>query len=74
MLEEQMFDVLVLCETKLKEKGGCEFGCVSGRLSGVTRESARKEVALMVNVSVRQCVVEWKEVLSRLMRMKVQFG
>ena len=34
-----------------------EFECVSGRISDVTREKA-----LMVNLAVRQFVVEWKEV------------
>ena len=33
----QNFDVLAWGETKLKEKGECEFGCVSGRISGVSK-------------------------------------
>ena len=37
MFVEQKFDVLALNETKLKWKDECEFGCVSGRMSSVTR-------------------------------------
>ena len=37
-------DVLALSETKLKGKADFEFGCVSGRISGVTRGRVRKGV------------------------------
>ena len=43
-------------------------------MSGVTRERARKGVALIVSLAVRQFVAEWKEVSSRLMWMKIKFG
>ena len=42
---EEMFDVLVLSETKLKEEEECEFGCVSGKMVGVTSERTREGVA-----------------------------
>ena len=42
MLVEQKFDVLALSETKLKRKGECEFGCVSGMMSGEIRGRARE--------------------------------
>ena len=31
-------------------------------------------MALLVSLAVRQCVVQWKEVSSRLMCMKIKFG
>ena len=52
---EQKFDVLVLNETKLKGKGDCEFGCVSGRMSGVTRGKTREGVKLMVSLAETLC-------------------
>ena len=39
-------------------------------MSGVTRGRAREGVVLIVSVAVRQCVVEWKEVSSRLRWLK----
>ena len=58
----------------MKGKGECEFGCVSGRMSGVTRGRVREGVALMVSLAVRQCVAEWKEVSSRLIWVKIKFS
>ena len=40
----------------------------------MTRGRAKEGVALVVSLAVRQCVMEWKEVSSRLMRVKVKFG
>ena len=54
MFVEQKFDVLAVSETKVKGKGEHEFGCVSGRMSGVTRGRAREGVALIVSLVVRQ--------------------
>ena len=54
------FDVCALSETKLKGKGE-----VVGRVSGVAR--AREGVALLLSGRLMRCVVEWKEVSSRLM-------
>ena len=59
--------VLALSEPKLKGKGNCKFGCVSGWMSGVTRGRAKEGVALMVSLALRLCVVEWKDLSSRLM-------
>ena len=72
MFVEQKLDVLALSETKLKGKDEWEFRCESGRMSGVTRGRARKGVTLMVSLTMIQCVVEWKEVSSRLMCVKVK--
>ena len=73
MFAERKYDVLALSETKMKGKGECQFGCVSGRRSGVDRGRAREGVAILVSARVLQCVQEWKEVSSRLMWVKVKF-
>ena len=39
-------------------EGEHEFGCVSGRMSGVNKGAARKGVTLLVSQEVRQCVVQ----------------
>ena len=72
MFVEQRFNVLSLSETKLEGKNECEFGCVSRRMPGVTRWRGRKEVALMVSLTVKLCVVERKQVSSRLVWVKVK--
>ena len=74
MFTERKLDVLALSETKMKGKGECEFGSVRGRLSGVARGRAREGVALLLSAEVLKCAVEWKEVSSRLMWVKVKFG
>ena len=68
------FDVCALSETKLKGKGEVMFGKVVGRVSGVAVGRARKGVALLLSGRLMRCVVEWKEVSSRLMwvRMKIE--
>ena len=55
------FDVCALSETKLKVKGE-----VVGRVSGVAGGRAREGVALLLSGRLMRCVVEWKEVSSRL--------
>ena len=66
-MEECLWSKRTLGETKLKGKGEYEFGCVSGKMSDVTRGRTREGVALMVGLAVRPYVAEWKEVSSRLM-------
>ena len=73
MFVEQKLDVLALNETKMKGKGECEFGCVKGRKSGVEGR-AREGVAMIVSLEVEKCVVEWREVSSRMMWVKARFG
>ena len=73
MFADHKFDMLALGETKLKGKSECEFGCVSGRMSGVTRLTrgkTREGVALMV--SLAESVCDGMEVSSRLMWVKVK--
>ena len=62
------FDVCALSETKLKGKGEVIFGELVGRVSGVAREG----VALLLSEWLMRCVVEWKEVSSRLMWVREQ--
>ena len=65
-----------LSETKLKGKGKVMFGEVVGRVSGVAGGRARKGVALLLSGWLPRCVVEWKEVSSRLtwVRVKIERG
>ena len=67
-------DVLTLSETKLKGKGEVAFGGVTGRLSGVGGRRAREGVALVLSKWMLSEVVEWKEVSSRLMWVRVRLG
>ena len=60
-------DVCALSETKLKGKGE-----VVRRVSGVAGGKAREGVALLLNGWLTRCVVEWKEVSSRLMWVRVK--
>ena len=39
----------------MKGKSECEFGPMSGKMSGVNRGRARKGVALLVSPEVRVC-------------------
>ena len=48
----------MMSKIKLKGKGICEFGCVSGRILNVNRRRAREGVALLESLEVRECVVE----------------
>ena len=67
-------DVLALCETKMKGKGEVAFGEVTGRVSGVERGRAREDVVLLLSEWMGNKVVEWKEVSSRLMWVRVRMG
>ena len=64
MLLRRRFDVFALSETKLKGKGEVIFGEVMGR--------AREGVALFLSGRLMRCVVEWKEVSSSLMWVRVK--
>ena len=66
------FDVCVLSKTKLKGKGEAMYGEAVGRMSGVAGGRARKGVALLLSGWLMRCVVEWKEVSSRLMWVRVK--
>ena len=66
------FDVCSLSETKLKGKGEVMFGKVVGKISGVSVGIAREGVALLLSGWLISCVVEWKEVSSRLMWVRVK--
>ena len=48
------------------------FGEVVGRVSGVAVGRAREGVALLLSGRMMRCVVEWKEVSSRLMWVRVK--
>ena len=74
LFEERKLDVLALSETKMKGKGESVFGAVKGRISGVMNGRAREGVGLLLSERLMACVVEWKEVSSRLMWVKVKFG
>ena len=74
MFGRRGMDVLALCETKMKGKGEVAFGEVTGRVSGVERGRAREGVALLLSEWMENKVVEWKEVSSRLMWVRVRMG
>lgn len=74
MMLERKIDVLALSETKIKGRGEVMFGNVRGRVSGVEVGRAREGVALLVSEWLERKVVEWKEVSSRLMWMRVKLG
>ena len=63
-----------LRESNLNRKGEVMFGEVVGRVSGIGGGSAREGVALLLGRWLSRYVVEWKEVSSRLMwvRMKIE--
>jgi len=72
MCERRKLDVLALSETKMKGKGEAMFGNVKGRISGVMDGRAREGVALLLSDRVKEWVVDWKEVSSRVMWVKVK--
>ena len=74
MFGRRGMDVLALCETKMKGKGEVAFCEVTGRMSGVERGRAREGVALLLSEWMVNKVVEWKEVSSRLMWVRVRMG
>ena len=61
-----------LSETKLKGKCEVMFGEVVGTASGVAGGRAREGVTLLLSGQLMRCVVEWKEVSSRLMWVRVK--
>ena len=61
-----------LSDTKLKGKGEVMFGEVVGRVSGVAGGRAREAVPLLLSGWLMRCAVEWKEVSSRLMWVRVK--
>ena len=64
--------MFALSETKLKEKGEVMFREVMGRVSGVARGRAREVVALVLSGWLKRCIVEWKEVSSTVMWVRVK--
>ena len=74
MCKRRRLDVLALNETKMKGKGEAVFGEMKGRVSGVVRGRAKEGVALVLSEWMWSKVVEWKEVSSRLMWVKVKLG
>ena len=67
--------MLALSETKMKGKGEVAFGEVNGRISGVAiGERAREGVAVLLSEWMLKLVVEWKEVSSRIMWVRVRLG
>ena len=48
------------------------FGEVVGRVSGGAGGRARERVALLLSGRLMRCVVEWKEVSSRLVWVRVK--
>ena len=62
------FDVCALSETKLKEKGEVMFGEVVGGRQGEGRGD------LLLSGWLMRCVIEWKEVSSRLMWVRVNIN
>ena len=67
-------DVLVLSGTKLKGTGQSAFGNVVGRAFGVSDDNAREGVCIIVGENWKKYVIEWKEVSSRLMYMRMKIG
>ena len=74
VFQRRKMDVLALSETKLKGKGEVAFGGVTGRVSGVVGGRAREGVALVLSEWMLSNVVEWKEMSSRLMWVRVRLG
>ena len=72
MFLRRRFDVCALSETKLKGKGEVMFGEAVGRVSGIAVFRASEGVALLLSGRLMRCVVEWKEVPSRLMWVRVK--
>ena len=72
MFLRRRFDVHALSETKLKAKCEVRFGEVVGRVSGVAVGRAREGVTLLLSGRLMRCVVEWKEVSSKLMWVRVK--
>jgi exonuclease III len=73
MFARQKLDVLALSETKMKGKGESMFGEVKGRISGVGGGRGREGVALLLSERVLEKVVEWREVSSRILWVKMKW-
>ena len=67
IFSRRRFDVCALSETMLKGKGE-----VMGRVPVVTVGRAREWVALLLSERLMRCVVDWKEVSFRFMRVRVK--
>ena len=65
-------DVCALSKTKLKLRGEVMSGEVVGRVSGEAGGRAKEGVALLLSGWLLRCVVEWKEVPSRLMWVRIK--
>ena len=74
MFLERELDVLALSEVKIKGTGDRDFGSVAGRVSGVRGGRAREGVAILLSPRLQRCVVEWKELNSRLMWVKLKLA
>ena len=75
IFRKRKLGLLALSETKMKGQGECDFGGVGGRYIGVGRnEHAKEGVAILVSEEVKEWVVEWREVSSRLMWVKLRIG
>ena len=61
-----------LSETKLKGRGEVMFREVVGRVSGVSGGREREGVVLLLSEWLLRCVVEWKEVSSNLIWVRVK--
>ena len=72
MFLRRRFDVCALSETKLKGKGEVMFGEVVGRVSGLAGGRSKEGVALLLSGRLMRCLVEWKEVSSRLIWARVK--
>ena len=72
MFLRRRFDVCALSETKLKGKGEVMFGEVVGRVSGVAGGRAKEGVAVLLSGWLMRCAVEWKEVSSRTVWVRVK--
>ena len=74
VFDERGLDVLALGETKIKGRGEVNFGKVRGWVSGVERGHGREGVALLLSDRVIGCVMERREVSSRIMRVKMNLA
>ena len=72
MFLRRRLDVCALSEIKRKGKSEVMFGEMVGRVFGVAVGRAREEVTLLLSGRLMRCVVEWKEVSSRLMWIRVK--
>ena len=61
-----------LIGTRLKRKGEVMFGEVVATVSVMVGGRARERTALLLSGLLMRCVVEWKQVSSRLMWVRVK--